>query len=390
MINSGSRGNLRELSCIISNMYSICSKALYGIEFPHDCVIITVIYQLCVSVCRRWLRVPGKEKMKIAYYALRPFDELPMVKKYSEKYGYDYVWTTEYPSDSNLKLAEGCDAVSFTPCEIPTSFIDAWHECGVGHILLRSIGFDHVPMEYMKKYGMTTTAVTYPPDCVANYAVMLILMEIRNMKEIMYRSMVQDFTLKGKMGRDMTELTIGVIGTGHIGAAVIRNLSGFGCRILTHSRRERDEIKKYAEYVDMDTLFAQSDVITIHTASNQDTYHMINSDTIAKMKDGVIIVNTARGAVIDTRALIAGLKSKKVGGAALDVLEDEQNLYYVNRMGDVIDNDELNILRSFPNVICSPHTAFYTETTVRNMIEKGYIALSSYEKGETNPFEVHS
>lgn len=326
--------------------------------------------------------------MKIAYYALRPFDELPLVKEYSEKYGYDYVWTTEYPSESNLKLAEGCDAVSFTPCNIPTSYLDIWNAGGVKHMLLRSIGFDHVPRDYARGLGMTTTAVTYPPDCVANYTVMLMLMITRKMKEIILRSMVQDFTLKGKMGRAMNELTVGVIGTGSIGSMVIRNLSGFGCRILTHSRREKPEVAQYAEYVDMDTLYAQSDIITIHTAVTPDTYHLINSETIARMKDGVVIINTARGAMIDTDALIAGLKSKKIGGAALDVLEDEQNLYYANRMGDVIDNDGLNILRSFPNVICSPHTAFYTETTIRNMIEKGYIALKSYADGCENPFEV--
>lgn len=326
--------------------------------------------------------------MKIAYYALRPFDELKMVEKYCEEYGYEFVWTSEYPNENNLSLSEGCQAVSFTPAYTPESYVDVYAKNGVKAILTRSIGFDHVPVAYAASKGIKTSNVSYPPECVANYAIMLILMATRKMNETMLRSIVQDYSLKGKLGRDLSEMTVGVLGSGHIGKTVIRHLAAFGCRLLTTGRHPDEEIKKYAEYVDTDTLIEQSDVITLHLASNQETYHIINSESIAKMKDGVIIVNTARGTLIDTDALIAGLKSGKIGGAALDVLEDEKNLYYVNRSEDVIDNDALCILRSYPNVILTPHTAFYTETTVRNMIQKGLYALHCYEQGIENPYEV--
>ena len=140
--------------------------------------------------------------------------------------------------------------------------------------------------------------------------------------------------------------------------------------------------------MDLDSLYAQSDIISLHVPSNSKTFHMVDQAAIDKMKDGVIIVNTARGNVIDSRALIASLKNGKIGGAGLDVIEDEAGLYYCNRMGDHIDNDELAMLRSFPNVIVSPHLAFYVETTVSNMVEKNFIAIDALSKGELSPFEI--
>jgi len=326
--------------------------------------------------------------MKIAFYALRPFDELPFVEKYCKEYGYDFVWTSEYPNKDNLSMAEGCQAFSCTPCEMTEEWAETLYNYGVRYMLCRAIGFDHLPMEYMKKKGMKATTSPYPPECVANYAIMLILMTSRKMNETMLRARVQDYSLKGKMGKDLSEMTVGVLGTGNIGATVIRHLAPFGCRILTSSRRENPELKQYAQYVDMDTLLAESDIITVHMASNAQTYHTINAESIKKMKDGVILINTSRGALVDTQALIDGLKSGKISEAGIDVLEDERNLYYVDRTGDVIDNDPFNILRSLPNVILTPHTAFYTETTVRNMVEKGFIALKCYEEGKPNPYEV--
>lgn len=129
-------------------------------------------------------------------------------------------------------------------------------------------------------------------------------------------------------------------------------------------------------------------ISTSHVPSNDETFHMINHDAMAQMKDGVIIINTARGSLIDSEAFIANLKSGKIGGAGLDVIENEAGLYYCNRMGDHIDNDELAMLRSFPNVIVSPHTAFYVETTVSNMVEKSFIALDYFRRGELSPFEI--
>lgn len=326
--------------------------------------------------------------MKIAFFALRDFDELDFCRKYSALYGIDYVWTPEYPNKDNLRLAAGCDGVSFTPCEITEEYVDVFHDCGVKFISCRSIGYDHLPCAYIRAKGMHVTTSPYPTQCVADYALMLILMTTRKIKQTMIRAMAQDYTLKGKMGKTISSCTVGVIGTGNIGTILIKHLAPLGCRILACDPHPKAELAQYAEYVAVDELYARSDVISLHLPASASTYHMIDAEAIAKMPEGVIIINTARGTLIDTKALIAGLKSGKVGGAAIDVLENENGLYYYNRCGDNIDNDEFAVLRSFPNVICTPHTAFYVESTVANMIEKSFLPLVYYGRGEAYPYEI--
>lgn len=326
--------------------------------------------------------------MKIAFFSLRKFDELELCEKYGKQYNIDFTWTNEYPCESNLNIAKDCDAVSIVPCCFNNKYIDIVNSMGVKYILCRSIGYDHLPVEYLKSKNMKFSTVTYPPECVANYAIMLILMSTRKMNQIMIRSYAQDYSLRGKMGKDISNCTIGVIGTGNIGSTVIKHLSGFGCKILAYNLFEVEELKKYATYTDLDTLYKESDIITLHVASNTDTYHMINENTINKMKNGVIIINTARGTLIDSKALINNIQSGKISAAALDVIEDENGLYYHNRTSEVIDNYEFSMLRSFPNVILTPHTAFYTDTTVQNMIEKTFQSLNFFMNNTKNPYEV--
>lgn len=325
--------------------------------------------------------------MKIAFFALRRFDELAFCQTYSNKYNIDFVWTNEYPSKENLSLAKGCQAVSMVPCEVTKEYIDILASYGVKYILCRSIGYDHLPLDYVKAKGMKVSAVSYPPDCVANYAIMLMLMSTRKMNQIMLRAAAQDYSLKGKMGKDISDCTVGIIGTGNIGSTVIKHLSGFGCKILAYNYVPCENVHPCAKFVDLDTLYAESDIISLHVASNKYTYHMINEESIKKMKDGVIIINTARGTIIDSEALIRNIKTGKIGGAGLDVIENENGLYYYNHASDVIDNNELSMLRSFPNVIVTPHTAFYTETTVMNMVEKSFEAVYCYEQNKVNPYE---
>jgi len=330
----------------------------------------------------------GGNRMKIAFYSLRKFDELGLCDVFSKKYGIDFVWTNECPNEDNLKLSEGCEAVCCTPCVFTEKYVDILSKNGVKYIICRSIGYDHLPLEYIKSKNMKIAAVNYPPDCVANYAIMLMLMTLRKMKQIMMRAQVQDYSLRGKSGKDITNCTAGIIGTGNIGAAVIKHLSGFGCKILACSRHEKEELKKYCEYTDIETLYSKSDVISLHVSSNSDTYHLINNSSISKMKDGVIIINTARGTLIDSNALIENLKTGKIGAAGLDVIENENGLYYFNRSAEILNNDELSMLNSFPNVIVTPHTAFYTDETVSNMVEKTFLSFYNFENNLPNPFEV--
>lgn len=326
--------------------------------------------------------------MKICFYAMRPFDEVIMAKKLSEETGIEFVSTSEYPNDDNLKLAERCEILSCTPCDLNKERIDAFYARGIRKIATRSIGYDHIDLEECKNLGIEVSNVSYGPEGVANYAIACMLMAERKIPQIIQRSVVQDYTLKGKLGRDITSETVGVIGTGKIGTTVIRHLSGFGCRILAYDMYQNEEVKKYASYVALNELFERCDVITLHANATEANYHMINASSLQKMKDGVIIVNTARGKLIDHDALITYIKSGKVGGAVLDVLEKEDGLYYMDRTGDVIDNDTMAILNAFPNVTLLPHTAFYTEDDVYHMVLSNFESAIAYRDKKEDTHKI--
>ena len=324
--------------------------------------------------------------MKIFIYAMREFDELEVAVNLEKEYGIDFDWSREYPTLENAHLVQGCDAVSTTPCEMGAGLLERFHHLGVKYITTRSIGYDHIDLKKAEELKMRVSNTKYAPDGVSNYTVMLILMCLRNMPYILKCAEVQDYTLRNKIGRDLPSCTIGVIGTGQIGANVVRNLSGFGCKILAYDIYEKKGLP--CEYVALEELYEKSDVITIHTPATRESYHMINAESISHMKKGVILVNCARGSMIETDALIDGLETGRIGGAALDVLEKEDGLYYHNRMGDVIENRSMAILRSFPNVILSPHTAFYTDKDVENMLRYNFESLYLFENGLDNPLEI--
>ena len=326
--------------------------------------------------------------MKIMFYALRPFDEQAYCEPYSKQYGIDYAYTAEVPTPDNLELAKGCDAVSTNPCLIAPEYLEAWAAMGVKFLPCRSIGYDHIPQQKAKELGMRISHSWYPPAGVADYAIMLMLMCNRKVGQILRRADAQDYSLSGKMGRDITRMTVGVIGTGNIGRTVLRHLSGFGCKLLAYDLYPNDEARQYAEYVDLDTLYKSCDIITLHTNATATNRHMIDANAIAKMKNGVVLINTARGTLIDPEALINGLESGKIGAAGLDVVENENGLFYFNHMGDALQNRELAMLRSFPNVIFTPHTAFYTDVNVASMVESAFKAVRAMADGEQTPLEV--
>lgn len=220
-----------------------------------------------------------------------------------------------------------------------------------------------------RRLDMKVSNVTYSTGSVADYAVMLILMALRRMKSIIKRAEGMDYSLNGNIGREIGSLTVGVVGTGKIGTHVLRNLSGFGCRLLACDPYENEEAKKYASYCTLDELFEKSDVITFHTPATKSSYHMVNEETLRQMKDGVVIVNTARGSIIDTPAFLDALESGKVGAAALDVIENELGIFYGDYKYQVVGHREMSILKDLPNVLMLPHMAFYTENAVSDMVE---------------------
>jgi D-lactate dehydrogenase len=326
--------------------------------------------------------------MKIFFYCLRDFDELPWCQKFSRETGIAFDHAAFYPSPENYCLTEGCEAVSVIPCDMSAPVLRKFSAAGIKYVLCRSIGYDHVDIAEAKRLGMRVANVSYPPTGVANYAVMLMLMACRNITRLLRQADMQNFTLRGKIGLDISSCTVGVIGTGQIGAAVIRALSGFGCRILACDPRRNPSVEGTVSYVSLAQLLAESDIVTLHTNATAENHHLLNARTLAGMKKGAIIVNTARGKLIDTPALIAALESGQVGYAALDVLENEEGLYYYDRTGDVIANRDMAVLRSFPNVILSPHTAFYTQSAVEHMVRYCFTNAAGFASGAGTDHEI--
>ncbi len=328
------------------------------------------------------------ERMKIFVYNYREFDEADYFQKFSEEYGVELGICTDAPTLENAHLAEGYEYVSIITSKIDGELMERFHRLGVKMVSTRTIGYDHVDIETAKRLGIHVSNVTYSPECVADYTVMLILMSIRKMKRIMQRAEVNDFSLPGIQGRELPNFTVGVLGTGRIGRAVIRDLSGFGCRILAYDKYENEAVKEYAQYADLDTIYRECGLITLHMPLLDDNFHLIDKEAIGKMKDGVVIVNTARGGLIDTKALIEGIERGKVGAAGLDVIEDEFGMYYYDRKSDVLSKRDLYILRGFPNVVVTPHMAFYTDQAVSDMVRHSIESCILHAQGKEDPWTV--
>ncbi len=328
------------------------------------------------------------QKLRIAVYNYRDYDEGIYFEKFRDAYNAEYVIIREPPTEQTAALAANCQGVSVITTAITEPIIRIWKEAGVQHISTRTIGYDHVDVEAAARYGITVSNVSYSTGSVADYTVMLILMALRKMKMIMRRADAMDYSLPGSIGRQIGDLTVGVVGTGRIGQHVIRNLSGFGCRILASDPFEQECVRQYASYVDRETLFRESDVITFHVPAIPDTYHIVNRDSLEIMKDGVVLVNTARGSVIDTAALLDALESGKVGAAALDVIENELGIFYGDYKYEVIGHREMSILKDLPNVLMLPHMAFYTENAVSDMVEHSIASIAMEARGERSPKRV--
>ncbi len=325
--------------------------------------------------------------MKLCAYSCRK-DELEYINKFTKKYECETVICDDAPDLKNADLATGCKSVSVLTTPIEEDLLKKFKEIGVEYISTRSIGYDHIDMNAAEKFGIHIGNVSYSTDSVSDYAVMLILMAVRKFKAITMHGIVQDYSLNNVQGRVLKNLTVGVMGTGRIGRTVIQRLSAFGCRILAYDLYKNDETAKYAEYTDLDGIYKNSDVITLHMPATNDNYHIINRNSISKMKDGVIIVNTARGSLVDTDGFIDAVESGKIGGAAFDVVENESELYYYDLRDKIIKNRWLKMLQSYSNVIVTPHTAFYTDQVVSDMVEHSILSCSLFERKQKNPWQI--
>lgn len=282
-------------------------------------------------------------------------------------------------AEGNVDLARGNRCISIGhKTRVTNATLRALGDAGVTYVSTRSVGRNHIDVDYADAVGIRVETVAYSPDSVADYTLMLMLMTVRHAKSVIRRTDAHDYTLGGVRGRELRDLTVGVVGTGRIGRAVIDRLSGFGCRTLAFDTRRTAA----ADYVALDTLIEQSDVVTLHTPLTPETRHLLDRRRIERMKHGAAVVNTGRGALLDTDALVSALERGRLGGAALDVLEGEEGIFYADCRGRPIDNPLLLRLHRLPNVLITPHTAFFTDHALRDVVENSLINCLRFEGGE--------
>jgi D-specific alpha-keto acid dehydrogenase len=306
-------------------------------------------------------------------------DEAGLFRAMAPRFGVVPTITDAPVSEENIELASGNRCISVGhKTEVTNSTLLALSRAGVKYISTRSVGCNHIDVRFAESVGVSVGNVAYSPDSVADYTLMLMLMAVRHAKSMIRRTDTHDYRLGDVRGRELRDLTIGVIGTGRIGTAVIDRLEGFGCRVLAHDNRP----KAAATYVPLDELLALSDVITLHTPLNADTHHLLNRERIARLKHGAFVINTGRGSLVDTQALIPALESGRLGGAALDVLEGEEGIFYADRRSKPITSKPLLRLQQLPNVLISPHTAYYTDHALRDTVENSLINCSNFDGGK--------
>ena len=254
-------------------------------------------------------------------------DEAALFRALAPRFGVLPTITEAPVSEANCELARGSRCISVGhKTEVTSSTLLAFSRAGVEYISTRSIGFNHIDVTYAESVGISVENVSYSPDSVADYTLMLMLMAARHAPSVIRRTDVHDYRLNDVRGRELRDLTVGVIGTGRIGTAVIDRLQGFGCRVLAHDSRPQTP----ATYVPLDDLLRRSDIVTLHIPLDAGTHHLLDRKRIGRMKPGAFIVNTGRGALVDTEALVAALESGRLGGAALDVLEGEEGIFYAD------------------------------------------------------------
>ncbi len=294
-------------------------------------------------------------------------------------------------SPATAPLAAGHDAVcAFVNDQLDADVLRALADHGVRAVVLRSAGFNNVDLGAAEELGMTVARVpAYSPYAVAEHTVALMLAVNRRLHRAYNRVREGNFALDGLLGFDLRDRRVGVIGTGKIGMLVARILRGFGCSIRAHDPFPSAEVKDLGvRYEDLDTLFGECDVITLHCPLTPDTHHLLNEAAFEKMRDGVMIVNTSRGALIDTPALVKALKSGKVGNVALDVYEEEGDLFFEDLSDRVIQDDVFTRLLTFPNVFITAHQAFFTREALTNIAETTIGNLDAMAEGRRSGNEV--
>lgn len=310
---------------------------------------------------------------QLAVFSAKPYDKkyFELAKAGRHASSVDVVYHEVALNDDTAALAEGADAVCvFVNDSLGSSVVDKLAQKGVKSILLRCAGFNNVDLGTAEKHGIVVANVpSYSPEAVAEFAVALIQTLNRNTHRAYNRVREGNFALDGLLGRTLCGKTVGIIGTGKIGVATARIMKGFGCRVIASDPFESPAFKDYGDYKPLDELLPECDIISLHCPLMDSTRHIINAETIKKMKEGVMLVNTSRGGLIDTKSVIRALKRGQLGGLALDVYEGEGSLFYNDHSGEIIHDDVLMRLMTFHNVIVCGHQAFFTDEALTEIAD---------------------
>lgn len=320
--------------------------------------------------------------MKTLVYSFHKFEK-PYFEEVSDENDQLHLLNVEL-SIETAPLSAGYDAVClFVSDDASAPVLEILFENGIRFIALRSAGYNHVAIDKARQLGIRVTRVpAYSPFSVAEHAVALMLALNRKLIRSHYRIMEQNFSLDGLTGFDMNGKTVGIIGTGKIGAVIARILHGFGCRLLAFDKMEDEAIKeKYqVEYTDMESLCKQSDIITLHLPLNDETKHLINHASIAQMKQGVMLINTSRGGLVNTHDVVLALKTGHIGYFGMDVYEEEAGLFFEDHSEDILQDDTIARLMTFQNVLITSHQGFLTKTSLINLAETTMYNLACFAK----------
>lgn len=323
--------------------------------------------------------------IKVAMFDTKPYDEASF-----EKIRPENIEITYYPVKLNkdsVALAAGKDAVcTFVNDTVDKYVIDKLCETGVKLVALRCAGFDSVDVESCYNRIKVVRVPAYSPEAVAEHAMALIMTSVRRIHKAYNRTRDFNFSLNDLVGFNLHGKTVGVIGTGKIGKAFVSICNGFGMNVLAYDMYPASDLN--AKYVEMDELLSKSDIISLHCPLTDENKHLINAETIEKMKKGVVIINTSRGGLINTKDLLDGLKSRKIGAACIDVYEEEGSLFFNDKSGHILDDDIMARLLSMPNVIVTSHQAFLTDEALENIADTTINNINLFFEKNELPNEV--
>ena len=328
--------------------------------------------------------------MKILFYDTKNYDKRSFDATLQKCPGIEIEYIKSDLDPRAATMAEGFDAVcAFVSSNVGAETLTILHEKKVGLVLMRCAGFNNVALEKAKEYGIRIMRVPgYSPEAVAEHAMALALASNRRLYKAYNKVRENDFSLSGLMGFNFYQKTAGIIGTGKIGAAMCRICRGFGMRVIAYDVYQNESLRDFVEYVSLEELLAQSDVISLHCPLMDSTYHMINIDTIKQMKDGVILVNTSRGALVKTADLIEGIRMHKFAGVGLDVYEEETNNVFEDRSDEILEHSTTARLLSFPNVMITSHQGFFTREALEAIAETSLQNAMDYQAGKESPNDV--